>query len=388
MKIKFYLKNFIFEIFSLFPIHENEILFESNSEMKDNSKSLFQECIFQGINKRYKLIWLVDDPKKYYNEYKDITNVFFIKKNKNNSFSLKYLYHSCVAKYCFYTHIYIGNRKRKGQRKIFLTHGVPIKDSRGLFWNPYNNTDIISTSEYAAELRCKTFYGGNDIIRILGFPRNDNLFKKDLMVDKFVNELDCNKFIIWLPTFKHFNIKSSNRNDYSSEQKNDITLMNDKVLKDINDVLVENKIKLLIKFHPAQNLDYVNFSNFSNIITMTNEQLLEKKVDLYSLMAKSSALITDYSSVYIDYLLLDKPIAFELGDYDAYSNGIGFIVDNPLDYMPGVKIKNAKDLKIFINDIVDGIDDFKLERNELKKKMHKFCDGKSSNRILEYFNIK
>lgn len=386
--IKKLVKNILLNLLSLFPINKNEILFESNSEIKDNTKSLFQECLSQGINKKYKLVWTVDKPNKYINEYKNIENVYFVKKSKENSYSLKYLYHSCVSKYCFYTHLYVANRTRKGQTKVFLTHGVPIKDTRGLFWNPYKNTDIISTSDFAAKLRCKTFGGGEDIVRILGFPRNDNFFKEDSETNKYIENLNCEKFVLWLPTFKHFNIKSANRNDFNSEQKNDISLMNDQFLNQLNKKLKDNNIKLLIKFHPAQNLDYVNFTNLSNIVTMSNSQLQENKVDLYSLMAKSSALITDYSSVYIDYLLLNKPIAFELGDYNEYKNGRGFIVDNPLDYMPGEKIKNEKDFIKFINNIINDIDIFNKERNNLKDKMHKYCDGNSSKRILEYFKIK
>lgn len=389
MKIKQYLKSIVVNCFSLFPLKENVILFESNSEIKDSSKNLFEKCLDLKINDKYKMVWLVDNPQKYIEEYKNYNNIKFIYKSKlKTSLSLKRLYYCCTAKYCFYTHLLIGLRTKPGQIKVFLTHGTPIKDTRGLFWDPYLNTNIISTSEFAASLRCKTFNGGSDIIKIFGFPRNDVLFKTNDNVDRFIDSLSENRFIIWLPTFKHFNIKSSKRVDYLNDTSNDITLLNQDNLLELNDLLKKNKIVMIIKFHPAQDMNYVIKKDFSNIIMMSNEDLTDKNIDLYSLMGKSSALITDFSSVYIDYLLVDKPIGFELNDYENFKNGRGFIVDDPIKLMPGNKIFNKNDLFNFICNISNEIDEYADERRELKDKMHKFQDEKSSERILDYYNLK
>ena len=64
------------------------------------------------------------------------------------------------------------------------------------------------------------------------------------------------------------------------------------------------------------------------------------------------------------------------------------MVDNPLDYMPGEKIKNQDDFYMFLKNLFAGNDKFKLQREELLYKMHDNIDGNSSKRILEYFNIK
>lgn len=385
--MKKFVKKIILVIFSLFPLNKNKIIFESNSEIKDNSKALFLECLNKKVNNDYNIIWFVDDVTKYKKKYADVKNVKFVKKSKKNSYSLPFLYHCCTAKYCFYTHIFIGQRVFPGQIKVFLTHGTPIKDTRGLFWNPYDNTDIISTSRFASSLRCKTFGGGDDLVRVLGFPRNDRLFYPEKETVDFLKKKKCKKFIIWLPTFKHFNLEEAQRNDFSDEKNKDISILSTEFLEKLNILLSKNETLLYIKFHPAQNLDYVDFYNYSNIITMSNDQLEDNNLDLYSLMAESSALITDYSSVYIDYLLLDKPIGFELADYDSFKSGRGFIIENPIDYMPGVKITNQEDLYKFIEGVIKGKDEYRKERNKLKEKMHKYVDGKSSERVLEYYKL-
>ncbi|MGJ7437951.1 CDP-glycerol glycerophosphotransferase family protein [Streptococcus equinus] len=384
--LKKYIKKGVLTLFSLLPLDSKKVMFESNSEIKDNSKALFLKCLDLELNNKYKIIWGVENPQKYKEDYKAYKNIRFIKKKKTGFPSLVFLYHCCTAKYCFYTHNLLGQRIRKGQRKIFLTHGIPIKDTRGMFWAPYENTDIISTSEFAAYLRCKTFGGGDDIVKLLGFPRNDFLFKTDKGTEEYFNKIKKGKFIIWLPTFKRHNI-SVNRHDFDEDKDTDISILSPDFMEKLNNYLKTKDILLLIKYHPSQNLDYVSLKSYSNIITLTNDQLEKNNVDLYSLMGKSDALITDFSSVYIDYLLVDKPIAFELGDYKSYKNGRGFIVDNPLDFMPGEKINNPNDLYTFIDNVFNGVDKYQEERKNLKNKMHKYVDGNSSERVLDYFEL-
>ena len=382
------IKNLIVCIFSLFPLKKKMIIFESNSEIKDNSKALFLKCLEKKINEEYNIVWIVEDialAKKKYGKYK---NVQFIYKSKNHrSFSLKRMYYCCTAKYCFYTHLLIGLRKGKGQIKVFLTHGTPIKDTRGLFWNPYLNTNIICTSDFAASLRCKTFGGGKDISLNLGFPRNDYLFAKDVKIDNFLKKYSFKKLILWLPTFKHISFKNVNRNDFKFDTKNDISLLNNQALSKINIKLKEHSCLMIIKFHPSQNMDYVMKKSYSNILMMTNEELIQKNIDLYSLMGKSDALITDFSSVYMDYLLCDKPIGFELNDYDNFKNGRGFLVDNPLELMPGFKIFNENNFLKFIDDVCEEKDLYVNQRRKLCKKIHEHLDGNSSERILKYYGL-
>ena len=373
--IKF-IKNIIIYLFSLFPLKNKTILFESNSEIKDNSKALFLKCLEKKVNEKYKIIWIVEnikDARKKYGMYKNVS--FLYKSKDHRSFSLKRLYYCCTAKYCFYTHLLIGLRKRSGQIKVFLTHGTPIKDTRGLFWNPF-----------AANLRCKTFGGGQDIVLNLGFPRNDYLFIKDKKINKFIKKDNYKKLILWLPTFKHINFKNVNRNDFQNDTNNDISLLNHKTLNKINSKLKEKDYLLVIKFHPSQDMNYITKENHSNILMLTNEELIQKNIDLYSLMGISDALITDFSSVYMDYLLCDKPIGFELNDYDEFKNGRGFLVEKPLELMPGYKIFNEKDFLKFIN-ILFKEDSYASERRKLCKKIHKNMDGNSSERILKHFNL-
>ena len=362
-------------LLKLIPMNKKLILFES-VDMGDNAKALYNEMQLQGLLSKYRTVWVVRDKKKHQALF---PSVKFITQ-KDLSYQLFYKF---MAKYTFYTHNFTGSPFREHQVRCFLTHGIPLKDTRKCFWDAAANTDIICTSQEAAKLRCKTFGGGEDRVRLLGFPRNDELLLKSDAKDK-LGIIQTGKLIVWMPTFKHQ--VDNGRNDFKTDKAKDIGLLDGNLMARINDQLAKADATLVMKYHPNQNMDFVDRYNLSNIRTYVNQDLYEHNVGIYELLAAADGLITDFSSVFFDYLLCDRPIGFELNDLSDYDRG--FLVDNPLDYMPGKKITNADELQSFISDVINDLDEYKEERNALKHRFHKNCDGDSAKRILSYFNIK
>lgn len=385
--IKKYIKMVVFQVLSTLPIDQRKIMFESNTDVKDNSKQLFEFMLKNGYADKYKMIWPVKDVEHYRKKYSQYSNVKFISRDEGEYYGMEYLFHIFTSKYCFYTHLPLTHRIGKKQKKIFLTHGTPLKDSTGLFWNPQKNTDIITTSNFAGNLRCKTFNGGHELLRVLGFPRNDALYKSDKDTDAYFESIRKDKLIIWLPTFKHHSLNSERRNDFGDEKNQDISILSEKNMDKINKKLIMENTLLIIKFHPSQHMGYITKKNYTNIIMMSNDELEKEGVDLYSLLGKSDALITDFSSVYLDYLLRGKPIGFELGDLESYQRGRGFLVDNPFEMMPGKRIFTIDDMIKFINEVSNDIDQYENDREKLKDRMHKYSDGESAKRIVDFFGL-
>lgn len=386
--VKFFFLSGISKVINLFPHKENIIIFESNSDFCDNPKALFDYMINVGLNNKYEMVWIVNNinnVKQYINIY---DNVHFIEKTrpKLNKKFLVLIYYYSIARYAFYSHSFIGMPNNKQQIRFFMTHAaVPLKNTKNKFWNYRRNSYILSTSEFAAFYRCLTFGGGLERAQFLGFPRNDKLFENGNSVKKKLRLETFNKVIIWMPTFKHH--QADGRNDFQNDSDKDISLLTSENIFTINEKLKENNIGLVIKFHPAQNMKYVSNINLTNILTVSNAELLANGIELYTLVGACDALITDFSSIYFDYLLVDRPIAFELGDKTNYESGVGFLVDKPLDYMPGKKIYKINDILNFIDDIVTGNDEFQNARHELTKKVHKYVDDKSSQRIVEFLGL-
>ncbi len=107
----------------------------------------------------------------------------------------------------------------------------------------------------------------------------------------------------------------------------------------------------------------------------------------YNFVGETDILITDYSSIYFDFLLTQKPIGFVIDDIDDYSDKRGFVVDNPLDYMPGEKIKDVEELKAFLDSILAGKDDWKEKRKEINDLVNFDQSLEYSKKILDFVGI-
>jgi len=104
------------------------------------------------------------------------------------------------------------------------------------------------------------------------------------------------------------------------------------------------------------------------------------------LLLISDILVTDYSSMIFDYLLLNRPIllfAYDLGEY-VKERGMYY---NFEEISPGPILFNGKELIDAIKNIEKIDKDFKEKRELIKDRFNKFTDGKSIERVLKFLNI-
>ena len=156
---------------------------------------------------------------------------------------------------------------------------------------------------------------------------------------------------------------------------------------ELNDFCKKNRILIVIKKHYLQ-IPYDFGENvLTNIIYLENKDLDENQVQLYEFIHYADALVSDYSSVAIDYLLVDRPLGFTLDDYHAYTESRGWVFDDPLEYMPGHHIYDMDQFKQFLLDVKSGQDDYKEQRAAVRAKTHNVCENYCQ-RVLDYFEIK
>ena len=203
--------------------------------------------------------------------------------------------------------------------------------------------------------------------------------------ERLLKESDSDKLILWMPTYRH--ASSERLNEETLNNEFNIPIIDDaEKLIDLNKHCKENHILIVIKKHYLQIPYDFGENKLTNILYLENKDLAENDIQLYEFIHYSDALISDYSSVAIDYLLLDKQIGFTLDDYEAYTESRGWVFDDPLAYMPGKKIYNMQDFKDFVTDIRDGRDVYATERKKVREKTHNRCDNYCQ-RVLDYFNI-
>ena len=104
--------------------------------------------------------------------------------------------------------------------------------------------------------------------------------------------------------------------------------------------------------------------------------------DINSLLPMTNALISDYSALYHDFLLLDRPIALVPYDYEDFEKKNGFLYDY-FSYAPGRILRNQNNLIDFIDDVKNETDSYYEKRLLLKKRIHSCSDKNSCSRVIE-----
>lgn len=380
-KIKNFLKKIRIKIrkriFSLNYKLKNYIIFESSPDFQDNTRYIYEEMINREYNKKYKIFWLVHDLKKFKNI--KIENVFFISNcGIKNMIRAQYVIYK--AKCIIDSNLYIGKRN-KNQIRIYTTHGMPIKFSPD-YCNQMGKTDcIISTSSHFNSMYEDFYHVKKNQIAITGYARNDALFKsKEILYQ----QIERSKTILWMPTYR-------NHKDWVS---NDSTtnifftygvpcIESGEELRELNDVLIKEKILLIIKLHPAEDKSKMLSMSLSNIKILDINYFDDGHKTIYDYLGKVDALITDYSSIYYDFLLTKKQIALAVPDLEIFSTHMSIFPKNFKEEIVGDYIYNFKDLISFVKNVSNENDITYEKRMKVIKKYHKYIDGNSSKRVVD-----
>ncbi len=370
-----------------FSLKDNWIVFESNPDLSDNSYALYSFLCQNGYQNKYKIYWLIRDKKKI-NSNK-LNSINYLLESK----SIKKLFILQLAKYIIYDHTnIISIFKRKGQISVYLCHGTPIKGPKNdVKIGEYTRPDyIIGTSKLACNWTCDFWSAPQNIGLPLGYPRNDYFFNLNHDIkEKIARHFHFDKFskvILWMPTFRQ-SCDSFLSEDYLNNETG-LPLINSlEELIALNEYLKEHILLLMLKLHPLQ-ANLPAFDNqYSNLLIVRNKDLDNLDVQLYEFVATSDALITDYSSISVDYLLLNRPIIFTTPDYEQYKSSRGFIVDDVMDYLPGPHVNTIEELRHAIKNIALNVDYYQKERIDATNLFHKFQDGNSSKRITETLGL-
>lgn len=276
-----------------------------------------------------------------------------------------------------------------GALKINMWHGIPLKkiQADNIFdkfrhpknkWEKFKNFPrnlsdekpnhyVLATSKFLNSIFSSAF--NTDNVLIAGYPRNDvlignkrkhiniknllNLEEKKAVgkIKKFLKTGCNNKMALYMPTFRESELKFFDVVDIHEFQK----------------FLESNNILFCIKLHPKSKLrEYFAKIQSDNIL------VIDADADPYIFLSLSDTLITDYSSIYFDYLLLDKPIIFfnyDLEEYLSNSREMYFVYD---EFTPGEKISDQSGLEQAICNAFafeGSSDNYKLFRDKISEKV-------------------
>lgn len=364
-------------------VEKNYIIFSSLPDFSDNAKELYKYMSENYKEKNYKYIWLLKNNPKSIN-LPDKQNTIFVRSTSNyhRGLTFKAMHYISKSKLIFFTHgsPFTTMNKKSEQVVINLWHGCGYKATEakkinGVEYNPFDYALV--PGNVFIDTKSKFWSCDKEMILPIGYPRYDLLLNENEKTLKYAEKIkgENKKIVIWMPTFRKTGL-----NEYPEEKAFsstfDLPLLNgEDDLEELNELCKKQKILLCIKRHPLQLKYNCEKMNLSNIIFIDNDNLVTENIDLYSLLKYTDGLITDYSSVAIDYILLNKPIGFTLADFESYSTVRGFVFDDPKKYMPGHHIYNFEDFKKCLNDIALSNDIYSSNRENIIEEVHNKCDN-------------
>lgn len=371
-----WLLNFVFQQFSLLNI----LVFESNPDYSCNTYPVFQELRRRLPN--YRMVWRVTKGTPIISGVNDIC--YFEDDTFKNR--VKWFLYWRLAK-AFITCNRYNESFRKDQLDLFLTHGCKTKNTRGKY-SPGLVVDYINIqSHFFDEVTCYGYRAEQQQLVYLGYPRCDCFYEKN-DIKGFLEEIGVDgDFMIWLPTFrKNKNWPSMNIHSQEYDSLGIPLIYSLDSLKLCNEFLKKYNLHFIYKPHPAQDISQLTNESPSHIHVINDKILADCQVQLYQVIAASKALITDYSSVYFDYLLLDRPIATTIDDLELWKNAEGFAFDLERLYKCSTdQIATLDELYSFIQSvIIDGKDDKKAARKKILDETIMYQDGYSAKRVADF----
>ncbi|WP_395658456.1 CDP-glycerol glycerophosphotransferase family protein [Nocardioides sp.] len=160
-------------------------------------------------------------------------------------------------------------------------------------------------------------------VLLTGNPRTDRLWDPP-DAERLARLGITGDFVVWMPTFRRPRAVGAVRvhgHGPVAEERDG--------LPELLAGLRARGLQLVVKPHPMD----ADRRRWPGAVTVEEADLVAAGVPLYGLLGASVGLVTDYSSVWVDYLLLDRPLAFLVPDRDRYDRAL-----NPpdvLDWVPG-----------------------------------------------------
>lgn len=361
------------KILRLFPLRKI-ILLESYPDFTDNTMALYQYLVEKRRDYGYRLVWVTEQRQKA------PSGSVCINKRGGLRERQRWFILQRTAKVFVSCNRFYLTTLRSGQVSLFLTHGSPLKTSPG--YKYFNRFDyVLSQSKWLTPYVAEE--NQMDITRLLtlGIPRNDDLYHPEQALSK-LNLLGYTKIIAWLPTYRQH--RKGNRHDMKVSNFGIPLLSSAEDVIRLNERLAEKNMLLVLKPHPAQDLRVVRALAVSNIFFLENAALEQKRVPLYAFLGAVDAMLTDYSSVYYDYLLCNKPIGLTLDDYDVYKSKRGFVYPDPDTVLKGYRLYTVNDLLRFIDMLANDAHPLREEQNAICRLTNDYQDDRSSQRVGEF----
>jgi CDP-glycerol glycerophosphotransferase len=341
----------------------------------DNPEAIFRALIADPEFADWQHIWVLDHPRRhngFLQEFADRPNV-----TVRALATSEYLVNNATFPAEF--------SKRAGQTYLNTWHGTPLKHMgfdmpqgglmaantlRNLLMSDYllAQNDFMAETMYEHAYRLNNVFAGSIITE--GYPRVD----RQRLTDEGVADargrlaragirLDGREIVLYAPTW---------RGDSFSTPADDIDALVASVAR--LQAQVGHGYKVLLKTHQVVHRFAARRADLKNV-------LVPNEIPTNVTLGISAALVTDYSSIFFDYLATGRPIVFYTPDADDYEEGRGTYFAP--EELPGPVVADATEAGRLLLGMLER-DIPRLERYaDWQQRFTPYDDGGATQRVVD-----
>lgn len=265
------------------------------------------------------------------------------------------LWRFATASAVFFTHGLYGDPGVDPRKlTVNLWHGNGMKRNASLFPDrrikSLPSDFLVACSQLWGEEMARTSRLGPGQLIVSGYPRSDQLSAEPSSNSLRTLGIDASAtYVVWMPsyrtakssgTMREFSDTTGGQHDRELAARFQVGV----------DALHALGVTVVVKPHP---LDSV-VRTVRGAVVVDEAALEDAGVSLYSLLGSSSGLISDSSSVWVDYLVADKPVGFFFPDHAEYASGRGFFPADVLEWLPGPMLASGDDFEAFGRSCLEG----------------------------------
>ena len=224
----------------------------------------------------------------------------------------------------------------------------------------YSNHLLFVSSDVEAEKFSSAFRAKSSSIFVTGSPRLDAFFHQASKTEK-----GAPLKVLYMPTHR-------------GEGGLNISKVLLSSISEISQELVRNNVVLYVKLHFYHLSEDIKDLKAENVVFVGDDEIEQ---DIYTILPGMDILITDYSSVFFDFTLADKPIIFAPFDFEDYLKKDRELYFDYDEVTPGPKCRDWKEVMEWIVKLSSDPLLFATERAMVRNMFHKYQDGNNCSRV-------
>ncbi len=363
------------------PVDERTVLFEAYRAVKmaDSPLAMFKAMIDDPYYEHFTFVWALDDKdNEYRRTFSDRKNVRFCSIHSREYvralYTAKYLVNNKAWPFYF--------TKRSEQVSVNTWHATAFKalgkeqgGSIGQFKNTTRNLLHVDYLVMPNRFTSQVMLRSNDVAGIFpgvvleeGYPRIDLTINTtpqaaSALLQRVSGTAPGKRVALYAPTWR------GETGDYGDTM--------DVVVSHVRDLraLIGDEYELVLKVHD------LTYKHLASRKDLSGIRYVPDWVDTNEILPGVDVVITDYSSIFFDYLVLDRPIVFFAYDLEDYTAERGLYFE--MDEMPGPLCHTAAQVASALDRIDDDAARYAPRREAMRKEFCGAEDGGSSVRVCD-----